>query len=147
MKLVYVAYEQIYINKEVKKMIFWIILVVLVGGIVWYLIDNFSDIAIILMVVGGTFAFIAISFIGIFQIGANSELLSLKTQQAAIEYKIDSGLYKDDINALDIDVVTEVKEWNGELIRMQTLQDDFWVGIFIPNIYDELEIIDYTRIK
>ena len=107
-------------------MIFWIILVVLVGGIVWYLIDNFSDIAIILMVLGGTFAFIAISFIGIFQIGANSELLSLKTQQATIEYKIDSGLYKDDINALDVDVVTEVKEWNGELIKMQTLQDDFW---------------------
>ena len=60
-------------------MIFWIILVVLVGGIVWYLIDNFSAIAIILMAFGGTFAFIAISFIGIFQIGANSELLSLKT--------------------------------------------------------------------
>ena len=44
---------------------------------------------------------------------------------------------------LSKEVIDEVQDWNKEVRYVQAAQDDFWVGIFYPNVYDEFETIDY----
>lgn len=35
----------------------------------------------------------------------------------------------------------EIREWNGDLAYCKEIQRNFWVGIYYPNVYDNLEFI------
>lgn len=35
----------------------------------------------------------------------------------------------------------EIREWNEDLAYRKAIQRNFWVGIYYPNIYDNLEFI------
>ena len=36
----------------------------------------------------------------------------------------------------------DIREWNEDLSAKQANQNDFWIGIFIPDIYDQFEYIE-----
>lgn len=40
--------------------------------------------------------------------------------------------------------MNEIREWNEDLSWDKKNQDDFWIGIFVPNIFDRFEFIDYN---
>lgn len=37
--------------------------------------------------------------------------------------------------------ISEIIRWNTTISTGKSIQRDFWVGIFIPNIYDDFDII------
>lgn len=61
----------------------------------------------------------------------------------ALKYKATSGACCDEYGFLREDVIDEVKEWNKYVRFRQIAQDDLWVGIFYPDVYDQLEVIDW----
>lgn len=61
----------------------------------------------------------------------------------AIEYKVTSGACRDEFGLLSKEVIDEVQNWNKDVRYYQTMQNDFWVGIFYPNVFDQFETIDY----
>lgn len=61
----------------------------------------------------------------------------------ALTYKMESTACRDEFGFLSKEVIDEVQEWNKNVRYYQSAQDDFWVGIFYPNVYDEFETIDY----
>ena len=61
----------------------------------------------------------------------------------ALTYKMESTSCRDEFGFLSKEVIDEVQEWNKDVRYYQSAQDDFWVGIFYPNVYDEFETIDY----
>lgn len=61
----------------------------------------------------------------------------------ALTYKMESTTCRDEFGFLSKEVIDEVQDWNKEVRYVQAAQDDFWVGIFYPNVYDEFETIDY----
>jgi hypothetical protein len=132
-------------------MLFWIFAIMLIVGIALYWNSSIWDtrhcIGWCMAAVGAVCVIVAglILFFSYIEVGAQEG--ALKTRQEAIEYKINSGVYRDEFNLLDKDTVAEVAYWNSDLIKYKALQRNFWIGIFIPNIYDDLEIIDYERIK
>lgn len=61
----------------------------------------------------------------------------------AIEYKVTSGACRDELGLLSKEVIDEVQNWNKYVKYYQTVQDDFWIGIFYPNVFDQFKTIDY----
>ena len=40
------------------------------------------------------------------------------------------------------DLIDRVDYWNYDLARRKELADNFWVGIYYPDVYDDFEFID-----
>lgn len=127
-------------------MVFWIFVIMLVLGIFLLLQSDFEFTGIALTSIGGIVGVTMLIAILISNFAPEVKEKALKNQQESIIYKIESEVYKDDLNILDKDVIAEIKEWNTDVIYYKAFQRNFWIGIFIPNIYDEIEVIEYERV-
>ena len=64
------------------------------------------------------------------------------------EYEVFSWEVENDVYATDDDVVgrkelyTDVRNWNKDVARKKAKTDDFWVGIFVPDYYNDLQLIE-----
>ena len=41
------------------------------------------------------------------------------------------------------ELYNQIQDWNTDLAYYQNIQDNFWIGIYYPNIFDEFEFIEY----
>lgn len=64
-----------------------------------------------------------------------------REQYKAITYKVSAC--RDEFGILNKEVIDEIQEWNEDVRFYQRIQDDFWLGIYYPNVYDEFTTIDY----
>lgn len=79
--------------------------------------------------------------------GSEAEFAVLRERENALVYKVESGACRDDFGLLNKSVIDEIQEWNETIVKNKKLQNNFWLGIFYPDIYDEFETIDYTKYK
>lgn len=128
-------------------MIFWILLALAVGFWVLSAFVDWDDGARITAVVFTIFTAIMAVFILCTHLTAEGTRQSNLQRQNAIEYKIESKIYYDSFGIKDQDIVDQISNWNEDLVFNQTYQRDFWVGIFIPNIYDEFKLFTYDNLK
>ena len=146
-------------------MLFWLCLVILIigiglivaGCINWnykknklfnFLYDNDE----ILKLIGGIITFISGFVIAIMlvvlpcmYIGIDARVEQLKENYKAITYKVESGACRDEFGLLNKEVIDEIQSWNKSVIYNQKMQNDFWVGIFYPDVYDQFKTIDYEK--
>ena len=146
-------------------MIFWLCLAILIigigliviGCIDWdykrnklfnFLYDN-DD---ILRFIGGITTFISgfvmiimITILCCMYIGIDARVEQSKETFDAITYKVESGACRDEFGLLNKEVIDEIQSWNESIIYNQKMQNDFWVGVFYPNVYDQFETIDYEK--
>lgn len=136
-------------------MLFWLFVIALVVGISFIVIEetvykykkvyleNLEDI-------GGWIVFISIIVLAIMiiilccnHIGVDARVEKNLEIYNAIEYKVTSGACRDELGLLSKEVIDEVQNWNKDVKYYQAVQDDFWIGIFYPNVFDQFETIDY----
>jgi hypothetical protein len=55
-----------------------------------------------------------------------------------VQYK--SGVYDNSVYS-QYNLLQQIDGWNCELSKMQELTHDYWVGIFVPDYWDNLEYI------
>ena len=109
-----------YDNSEALAVIFWLILICTITILI---------VCSIIMLVN----YIQVdSFIA-----TNTEIYN------SLIYKMESTTCRDEFGFLNKEVIDEVQEWNQDVKYIQAAQDDFWVGIFHPNVFDEFKTIDY----
>ena len=77
----------------------------------------------------------------------NAKVDSFHERYDALEYKISSEEYRDEFGLINKSVIDEVQHWNEDLAYYKRIQNDFWIGIFYPNIFDQFETIDYNCFK
>ena len=146
-------------------MIFWLCLAILIIGIglivIGYikwdykknkLFDFLYDNDDILRFIGGITTFISgfvmiimISILCCVYIGIDARVEQSKETFDAITYKVESGACRDEFGLLNKEVIDEIQAWNESVIHSQKIQNDFWIGIFCPNVYDQFETIDYEK--
>ena len=146
-------------------MIFWLCLAILIIGIglivIGYidwdyeknkLFDFLYDNDDTLKFIGGITTFISgfimiimITILCCMYIGIDARVEQSKETFDAITYKVESGACRDEFGLLNKEVIDEIQSWNESIIYNQKMQNDFWVGVFYPNAYDQFETIDYEK--
>ena len=122
-------------------MLFVIFLVILAVGIVWYLFDDWSTGAMFCIATGAIVLVCMLAILGVQYIGVNGYVAQMHERYDMLTYQYDNGFYENDNDVGKYELVSKIQDWNEDLRRRQTIQRDLWIGIFIPNIYDQFEYI------
>lgn len=61
----------------------------------------------------------------------------------ALTYKLESEACRDQFGLLNKEIIDEVQRWNVKVTYYKTMEDNFWVGIYYPDVYGDLGTIDY----
>ena len=75
--------------------------------------------------------------------GIDADVAKYHEKYEALTYKMESGACRDEFGLLSKEVIDEIQYWNTDLTYHQNIQDDFWLGIYYPNVYDQFKTIDY----
>lgn len=126
-------------------MLFFIFVAIFVIGLLAAIAtDEWSDLhlaALCTLAVG--VALLVISAIGFATsyIGTDASIAKWETQYESLTYQLENNLYDNDNGIGKKELMDEIREWNEDLAYRKAIQRNFWVGIYYPNIYDNLEFI------
>lgn len=109
----------------------------------YYHDELFDIISFIITVISAGLLIIMLLILPFCHIGKNAAVELNNERYKALTYKVESGACRDEFGLLSKEVLDEIQEWNESVMRNKRLQNDFWVGVFVPDIYDELETINY----
>lgn len=131
-------------------MLFVVFLIGFVIGIVliWY--DRY-DVDIYEIVSGIGIATIVISLFGILisltfiicnYVGLDGDVARYRARREVLVYQLENNVYENDNDIGKRELMTDIQEWNEEVARKKANHDDFWIGIYIPDVYDQFELIE-----
>ena len=129
-------------------MIFWLALIAFVVFLVLAIIfadswdfDWIGMFSAVLTFASGIAAAIMLIVIIVNNVGVEASIEANKQRFESLIYQAENNLYENDNDLGKKELVNQIQKWNEDLAKGKALQDDFWVGIFIPDIYDEFEFI------
>lgn len=79
------------------------------------------------------------------QLTAKSEVAEMEQTYRSLTTQLEEGFYTNENEVGRQAFCAQVQEWNEDLARNKSLQRDFWLGIFTPNIYDQFQYIPLTK--
>lgn len=132
-------------------MIFWITLIAVVIfavlAIVFFDSWDFewvSMLSTIISVIAGIAFVVMLIVVIVNNVGVEASIEANKQIYESLVYQAENNLYENDNDLGKKDLVNQIQKWNEDLARGKALQDDFWVGIFYADIYDEFDFIPMT---
>ena len=135
-------------------MIFWIFVIALVIGIILFALSencSFFYSWDLFAIADIYISIIVIAIMGVIivetHVTANGEKLANEQRYDSLIYKVETESIRDEFGIVNKEYIDEVQAWNEDVIKYKEWQRDFWIGIFIPNIYDDFETIDLGNIQ
>ena len=128
-------------------MLFWSFIIIFVVGIILYKVFEFELLGELVTAISGFAVLISLFLIIGEYTTMDSYLEKTREQYKAITYKIESDACRDEFGLINKEVIDEIQEWNKDVRFYQNIQDNFWLGIYYPNVFDEFEIIDYENFE
>lgn len=74
-------------------------------------------------------------------INADASVAKWETHYESLTYQLENNLYDNDNDIGKKELMDEIRKWNEDLAYCKEIQRNFWVGIYYPNVYDNLEFI------
>lgn len=74
---------------------------------------------------------------------ADARVASNKEIYKSLTYQLKNNMYDNDNELGKKELYNQIQEWNKDVVYYQNIQDNFWFGIYYPNVYDQFETIDY----
>lgn len=128
-------------------MIFWLVVLsfVISLGLTIYVEKRFGDYSWLFLVIA--FLSFLVSIIMLVVIIVNNTNVDSYVAENQMRYEMLVYQYENDIYDNDNDLgkrklMEDIQKWNEDLAYRRKAQDDFWVGIFYPNVYDQFEFIE-----
>ena len=80
-------------------------------------------------------------------ITAPAILVEKQQEYISLVYQAENNLYENDNDYGKKELANQIQNWNQTISRRKVNQRNFWIGIFIPNIYDEFELIPMNLLE
>lgn len=132
-------------------MLFWIFLVITVVGIAVPIAawdrdcESVFAISLFLDILSGFAVIISIIFLCNNYFEVDGKIASMHEEYASLVYQYENDIYENDNDLGKRELMNDIQSWNENLAYNQALQNDFWIGIFIPDIYDRFEFIELEK--
>lgn len=129
-------------------MLFFIAVILMVLGIImaWaFDIDSIpSNCGIGCAIAGFMLCIIMLPIIACYHLGVEGEVAQMEARYDSLVYQFENDIYDNDNDLGKRELMEDIRKWNETIARKQRIQDNFWIGIFVPNIYDQFELIEYS---
>lgn len=124
-------------------MLFWFLVVIFIGGVIWGVLTGWCTMTPwIVSGLSGAIALVMLVILLVNHVGVDATVASMNVERKSLVYQQEKNLYDNDNDVGKKELYKEIEKWNSSLASNKELQDDLWVGIFIPNIYDQFELIE-----
>lgn len=92
-------------------------------------------------------AVIELIVIGSNHFGVDGYIAKMNARREMLVYQLENDIYDNDNDLGKRELMVDIQSWNEDLANYKERQDDFWLGIFTPNIYDQFEFIELEGIE
>lgn len=128
-------------------MIFWLVVlsIVVFLGLAVYMEKRFSNYSwLFLGIALISFIVATVMLVDIIVRNTNVDAYVAENQMRyeMLVYQYENDIYDNDNDLGKRDLMEDIQEWNEDLAYYREAQDDFWIGIFYPNVYDQFEFIE-----
>lgn len=128
-------------------MLFWLVVlsIVVCLGLAVYLEKRFCDYSgpfLVIAIIGFIVAIIMLIAIIVENTNVDAYVAENQMRYEMLVYQYENDIYDNDNDLGKRDLMEDIQEWNEDLAYYREAQDDFWVGIFHPNVYDQFEFIE-----
>ena len=128
-------------------MLFWLVVlsIVVCLGLAVYLEKRFCDYSgpfLVIAIIGFIVAIIMLIVIIVENTNVDAYVAENQMRYEMLVYQYENDIYDNDNDLGKRDLMEDIQEWNEDLAYHREAQDDFWVGIFYPNVYDQFEFIE-----
>ena len=78
-------------------------------------------------------------------LGVDGYVSQMNTRYEMLTYQYENDVYENDNDIGKRELITDIQSWNEDLAWRKENQRDLWIGIYIPNIYDQFESISLDK--
>ena len=131
-------------------MLFWIfVIVTVVGAIIWWFNrDGFMDweaVGLVMFLIG-LIAVLISCLIFIDEHGAtDAKIAKNQAMYDSLVYQYENDIYDNDNDLGKRELIVDIQNWNKDLAYYRAVQDNFWLGIYYADIFDQFEFIELER--
>ena len=122
-------------------MLFWAFVIIVIAGFVLFTFD-LENLGITISVIGIFGIIASIVVLAINYIGIDGYIARMNTRYEILVYQYENDIYDNDNDLGKRELMADIQNWNENLSSRRENQHDFWIGIYIPNIYDQFEYIE-----
>ena len=122
-------------------MLFWTFVIIIIAGFVLFTFD-LENLGIAISVIGIFGIIASVVVLAINYIGIDGYIAQMNTRYETLVYQYENNIYDNDNDLGKRELMVDIQNWNEDLSSRRERQRDFWIGIYIPNIYDQFEYIE-----
>lgn len=75
--------------------------------------------------------------------GVPGYIASTNQTYDSLTYQLENNIYDNDNDIGKKELYDDVQRYNETIAKRKALQNDFWLGVFYPDIYDQFELIEF----
>lgn len=122
-------------------MLFWTFVIIIIAGFVLFTFD-LENLGITISVIGIFGIIASVVVLAINYIGIDGYIARMNTRYETLVYQYENDIYDNDNDLGKRELMVDIQNWNEDLSSRRERQRDFWIGIYVPNIYDQFEFIE-----
>ena len=78
-------------------------------------------------------------------IGSGAQKEALETRYELLTYRYENCVSNGDIDYSERELMRDIQDWNEKVAKGKVLQNDPWIGIYYPDIWDDVEKIELRK--
>lgn len=129
-------------------MLFWITIIVMIVGAILFEVMFDKEFEILggfsvgVSMIAAIALLIEIIVLCVNHIGVDGYIQRMNARHDMLVYQYENDIYDNDNDLGKRELIEDIQSWNEDLAARKEIQDDTWIGIFIPDIYDQFEFIE-----